>query len=286
MGTGARESNDAGAAGTQDGSAGAGGNGGSGAAGEGGAGAGGSQGLDRTKLSPVLQNMNEDQINEVFDTMFGALKDRRNAGGGEEPDYSGIPRHARPVERQPDAQAQAQQIEALRTKYKKMMDPNDESYDPLTAMSEIAQLTVNPLLGTVNQRAIAGMLSAFRGNPEYPDFAEHEKEISLVLSKRDPATLTENDVIGTYYTVAGIKHIEEKKKAAKKPPTTVTPSPDKVKPPQESAVSKLDDTELSVARVMYRGKATSDEEAAKMYLDDMELEAKPMQVPIGGGKKA
>lgn len=276
MGTTAGQSDDAGAAGAGTGGAGGGATGDAGAAAANAGGTGSAAGLDRSKLSPVLAGMDEDQLNEVFDTMFTALKTKR-----EEPDYSGVPAHARPREEPKPAEPTQDQ---LKEAYRKMLDPQSDDFNPMAAFQDIMKRTTGPLMGSINQRAIAGMMSSFRDNVEYPDFKEHERDIAQVLAKKDPTTLSESDVIGTYLMVVGAKQIDEKRKAAKKPPTTVAPSPDVIKPPVKTAVSQLDEMELSVARAMYRGKAKTDEEAATMYLKDADLEGASVKVPIGGGK--
>lgn len=273
MGTGAGAGQDGGTseAGTGTGAAGGQGNAGAPAANAGGS---GTAPLDRSKLPSILQNMDESQISEVFDTMVDAVRNRRDLEGR---DLSGVPAHARP---EPKKEPSQQELAAV---YKKMFDPSDDEYNPGAAVADILQRSVGPLLGNINSRAIVGMMTSFRNNADYPDFADVEKDVTAVLSRRpDPAGITEADIATTYLAVMGAREVDKKRKAAKAPPpSTRQPSAEDQGPPKKKAFDQLDDVERTVAKAMYPH-AT---DPYQSYLDDVQLEQKPMKVPVGGGKK-
>src|SRR5258705_878030 len=86
--------------------------------GSGAAGGTGTQAFDRGKLHPALRDMSPTEITELFETMATSLRTVQRQPTGEV-DASGIPAHARPVEKKvPEPLS--------KDAYKKLLDPNSE----------------------------------------------------------------------------------------------------------------------------------------------------------------
>jgi hypothetical protein len=119
---------------------------------------------------------------------------------------------------------------------------------------------------------------------QFPDFREHENYIINILKQRDPLSLTQMDVLGTYYAVKGAKVTNEqlKQKRAAVAASTVTPTPTPAKE-QEQEI-QISAVEQQVAARMFP-KAKDPVAEYKKYLKS-DREGFEMKVPIGGGKFA
>lgn len=184
--------------------------GGSGGSGDGGTvkpGDAGTQGGDqfnREDLDPALRGMGPKQINELF---MGLLQQAGRNGGREEP--------ARPAE-------PAKPPEPIN--YKELMDPGHESYNPEKAFRGFVEQNYGTLLGDINKRSVQGLYGRFGG--QIHDFKEYESEIEKALENRDPTSVSEKDILGTYLTLKGAKqlHKERQEMARTAGSTTHKPS--------------------------------------------------------------
>lgn len=240
-------------------------------------------GIDRKDLHPALRDMTGAQITELFESMAGALRGSAGNAGGQPPANMepplGMPAHANvpppPIREQPKRLTKEQMRE--------FFDPNSDKFDPQAAVIAVAQENFGSLIGDINRRSIAGLFGMFRQN--IPDFQEYEADISTALQGRDPATITERDVLDTFLRAKGLKAtLKERAERAARSATTVPPTP---KNPDEPKEPELDALELQVANQMFR-KEESGEKRIKMYKEWKKRDEKgelTMKVPVGGGKK-
>lgn len=287
MATGTRPEN----AGGQQGDAGAGGTGGTGGAGAAGAGAaaggaagagagsaaGGAAGgtLDKSKLPPVLRNLNEEQIADVWDTVFNAA--RANARNDQGRDTSGVPSHARPT---PAPAPTPPTMEQLNAAYKDYLDPTSDKFNPSAVFQDFIQRNYGGLLGGINKRSVEALYGNFRN--QFADFKDYEGDINTVLANREPSSLSENDVLGAYYAAKGYRSTEKERQAANQP-RTAAPSPKPEDDVNNQPGNKLTDMEKTIARSLYPNEA----DPYKKYAEDAGvLTTNELSVPIGGGKKA
>jgi hypothetical protein len=251
--------------------------GGTAGAGDGAAGAGAAAStFDRGKLHPALRDMTPENITSLFEDMATTIRtiERRPAAGAE--DVSGVPAHARPAPRvEPPAPLD-------KAKLKTMFDPESPDFDPEGAVRQIADKNYSRLFGDLNARSIKGLFGNFRR--ELPDFEEYETEITEQLKARDPASLTEADILSTYFGVKGMKMtVKQRNEARAKATTTIPPSPPKTRE-DAGTEGELSPLEEEVARRMFRGHA----DPIKAYKEKatlFESGSGGMKVPVGGGKK-
>lgn len=280
MGTSATEGT-GGAAGQSGGAAGgsAAGSGASGAAGAGAqGGAGGQPGsgegsgkpaLDRTKLSPALQNLSEEQINSVVDTMFSALASRSSGsvddgagGGGSPPPSSGTP--------EPPAEPD----------YKELFDPQSDKFNPKGAVADIVARNYGKLIGDISTRATTGQFMRFR--EEYPDFKDFEGDIQSTLKKSGAINPTDEQIIGVYYAAKGMRQTQRERQdraTASQRGTPPGPADTRDERPKQRS---LDEDEKAVARRMFSHKEDP-EKAYLEYAEKLEKGDTTMKVPLSSG---
>lgn len=219
--------------------------------------------FDRNKLNPVLRSLNEDELNEVFDTLLTSVRQG-------------------PQNQQPSVQAQPAPAPEPEPDYKELLDPNSEQFNPQAAFQGFVKKNYGTLLGDINQRSLDAVFLNMA--QQFPDFREHEQDIRGILRQRDPLSLTQADVLGTYYAVKGAKQTNEelKKRRAAASSSTVTPTPSAPKEQQEDI--QISAVEQSVAARMFP-RAKDPVAEYKKYLK-RDTEGFEMKVPIGGGKFA
>lgn len=233
---------------------------GSGGSTEPGAGGVGAGEFNRDELNPALRGLNPNQINELF----GALLTR-----GGQPAEPAEPRRPEP-EPLPDINL------------REVMDPTHESYNPELALKWFVQKNYGGLMQDINQRSIKGLYGNFRN--QIHDFAEYEQDIDKALSQRDPSTLSERDIFGTYLAMKGMRQLakERTERATTAGRSTHQPSA----PKDDQIVDEaLDATETEFAKIMFPNEA----DPTKRYQEMKKKVAGgpfELQVPIGDGKKA
>ena len=218
--------------------------------------------FDRTKLNPVLRSLDEEELNQVFDTLLQTVRQ----GPSNQPQSVQAP--IAPPEPEPD--------------YKELLDPNSEQFNPQAAFQGFVKKNYGTLLGDINQRSLDSVFLNMA--QQFPDFREHEGDIRNILKQRDPLSLTQMDVLGTYYAVKGAKVTNEqlKQKRTAAAASTVTPTPSAPKEHQpEIQISAVE--QQIAARMFPRAKDPVAE--YKKYLKS-DREGFEMKVPIGGGKFA
>jgi hypothetical protein len=186
--------------------------------------------FDRGALNPVLRDMNPNQINELFGMLLTRAQGGNGAGG----------QQAEPA-RQPEPEVPPMD-------YREALDPSNEKFNPEAAFSHFVQRNYGPLMRDINSRSIKGLYGNFRN--QIHDFQEYEAEIDRALSQRDPATLSERDVFGTYLTAKGLRQLrrEQSERSQQAGKSTHPPSaPTGDKPLEEP----LNDTDIEFARVMF-----------------------------------
>ena len=218
--------------------------------------------FDRGKLNPVLRSLNEDELNEVFDTLLQTVRQG--------------------PQNQPAQQPQAPVASPPEPDYKELLDPNSESFNPQAAFQGFVQRNYGTLLGDINQRSLDAVFLNMA--QQFPDFREHEADIRGILRQRDPLSLTQQDVLGTYYAVKGAKSTNEmlrkKREAATASTVTSAPTPAKEHEP-EVQITAVE--QQIAARMFPRAKDPIAE--YKKYLKS-DRDGFEMKVPIGGGKFA
>lgn len=228
--------------------------------------------FDRGRLHPALRDMAPEEITELFETMAGTL---RTVQANRPADTSGIPEHARapePPKREP----------VTKDRYKELLDPSSDSFDPESAFRVFAEQNYGQLFGDINARTIRGLYGTFR--TEFDDFKDYESDITQALQGRDPATLTERDVLNTYLGAKGLRlTMKERAEKGKKSATTVPPTPPADGQKKEV---ELSDLEVEVANKMFRrikDPAKRIEEYKKFAAAD-DGAGMSVKVPTGGGK--
>jgi hypothetical protein len=235
--------------------------------------------FDRTKLHPALRDMAPEEITELFETMAGTLRtvQSRPTGGQGLLDTSGVPAHARTPE------PPAKPTPLSKDKYKELLDPSSEAFDPETAFRAFAQQNYGDLVGDINARSIRGLYGTFR--TEFPDFKDYEADVTTALQGRDPALLTERDVLNTYLAAKGLRvTLKERQDRGKQSATTLPPtapaSPDLKKE------IELSDLEVEVANKMFRRIKDPTARIAeyKKFAARDDGGSMTVRVPVGGGK--
>lgn len=231
-----------------------------------GAGAGQGQGagggsLDRSKLSEPLRNLNEDQINQVVETLFTAVS-RRGA------DAAPPPRAEEPPAPTADD-------------YKEMFDPSSERFNPAAAIADVVQRNYGGLIRDIGQRATTAVYSRYR--EEYPDFKEYEKEVSQALQASGVVNPTDAQIQGVYFAAKGQRAALKERQARAAAASAPAPSPANMRGevPREEP---LDDEEKLVARRMFPN-AQDPEKAYREYARKLDAQETTMKVPFGGGNK-
>lgn len=131
--------------------------------------------------------------------------------------------------------------------YKELMDPGNDKYNPELAFKSFVESNYGTLIKDMNVRSVKGLYGNFRN--QIHDFKDYESDIDAALAKRDPATLSEREVFGTYLTIKGMRALQKERTelAQKAGSTTHKPSTDA--PPVTD--EQLDATEQEIARVMF-----------------------------------
>lgn len=198
-------------------------------------------GIDRTKLNPLIAGMNEEQMNEVFDTLFNAARNQN----------AGVPQHAQQV--QEPAAPKIPDKESLREYF----DPTSDKFDPMAVIGQVVEANYGGLLGDINKRALSGVEVAMR--QQFTDFDKYKADIDQILAGRPATTISQQDYLAAYYMAKGARATEAEVRERQKPPTTATPSPQAIEPVVDPR-DVLSPTEKEVAAIMFRGEA--DPEAA------------------------
>lgn len=226
---------------------------------EGGGSNAGTEGFDRSKLNPVLRSMNEQELNDVFDTLLQSVRQAPQAQ---------VEPPKPQVQPEPD--------------YKELLDPNSEKYNPKEAFQNFVQHNYSGLLGDINQRSLDAVFINMA--QQLPDFRDYEQDIRTVLKSRDPLSLTQQDVLGTYYAVKGVRQTQEMLKKRREAAATGTAAP-KVSPPKDEDVEPdLPANQVRIAQKMFPRAADPVAEYKKFMKRD--TEGFEMKVPVGGGKYA
>lgn len=204
--------------------------------------------------------MGPQQINDLFLSLV-----RRTAtAGGNTPE--------------PTQQPPAPKAEPLN--YKELLDPNHDNYNPEAALKGFVEANYGSLIGDINKRSVKGMFGNYR--QQIHDFGDYEADIEKALEGRDPATLTDKDVIGSYFTLKGHKQFmtERADRAKQAGSSTHPPSPGQS---NEGAPVELDDEAREVAKVMF-GNKTDPEGEYKKWKEKSDQGPMTLKVPVGGGK--
>lgn len=217
--------------------------------------------------------MKPEEITELFETMATSL---RTVQGQPRVDASGVPEHAR----QPEPKKPPEPV--TKEKYKALLDPDSEEFNPEEAFKLYADRNYGGLIGDVNLRSIKGMYGQFRD--QLPDFKDYEQEITQSLSQngKPAAQITEQDVLNTYFGVKGMRTtLKERQANAGKSNTTLVPSP----PAPPATPDELSEVELEVADRMFR-RIPKKEDRIKEYkkFAGYDEGGMTMKVPVGDGK--
>jgi hypothetical protein len=114
------------------------------------------------------------------------------------------------------------------------------------------------------------------------DFSEFEPEIDKRLSQRDPTTVTENDIIGTYFMLKGHKQFQaERKQRGSQGSTTQPPTPRGEEPPD----TPLTEKEKEVSRIMFPRSEDPEKEFIEQRKKIQAGGFHSLQVPLGDNKK-
>jgi hypothetical protein len=212
--------------------------------------------------------MDEEQVNEVFDGLIAAA---RAAQGGGTDAGSGSGSGGAPP--QPPAQPTID--------YKEALDPNSERFNPEGAFKHFVTTNYGSLLTDLAGRTVAPMVDQV-ARAVGGDFEKYRGDVQEILKKRDPMSLTAQEVVSAYYMAKGLRTTEAERAAASRAATTTPPSP----PAEETTTVKLSPEEEDVARRMF----VRHPDPVKAYLEY----AKKIEegegsfsvgVPLGGGKK-
>lgn len=241
--------------------------------------------FDRAQLHPALRDMSPTEITELFETMATTIKtvqSQATSAARRDPmdELSGVPAHARPAEPPP-----ARRTAPTKDQYKEMLDPQSEHFDPETAFRAFAEANYGGLVGDINARTIRGLFGTFR--TEFPDFKDYEADVMQGLQGRDPASLSERDVLQTYLTAKGLRAtMAERSERARKATTTQPPSPTQDKP----KVADLTPLEEEIAHKMFRRMESDPVKRLERYREFAARDEKDggltVNVPVGGGKRA
>ena len=237
-----------------------------------GAGSAAAAGLDRTRLNPILAGMTEDQLNESFEALFAAARERP----------MGVPDHAR----QPEAPAAP--AKPTKEELREYFDPSSDKFDPEAAMRRVVDTNYGSLIGDINTRSLEGLKLALK--QEYPDMDEYTKEMSVILQGRPAATLSQQDILGAYFMAKGVKVTSKEKSDRTKRPTTTAPSAPRLDEDEGGAPGevKLTQEDERLARIMFRNSADPIAEFRRAYKVGTEFKIRvpgdPEPKPTGGKK--
>lgn len=217
--------------------------------------------IDRSKLSPVLRALSEEQINGLVDEMVGIIATRK------------------PVATTDAGAATAPPAPAPKPDYKEMFDPTSEKFNPEAAVADIAQRNYGGLISDIGRNASEGVFSQFRET--YHDFKEYEQDVRKIL--KDSGVNAPNATqINTLYFAAKGQRITSRELADRAAARTAPPSAPK--PTDKPAVAPLDVEEVRIARRMFPD--SQDPEADyRTYAARLETGDTTMKVPLSGGVK-
>lgn len=196
---------------------------GGGGTGEPGAAGSPSTGLDRSKLSPLLAGMSEEQMNETFNTLFTAIR--------------------RPAEPAPKAPEPPKPL--TNDDVKDRFDPMSDKFNPIGAVGEIVAHNYGGLINDIGKKANEGVFVSLRN--KMADFAEHEDDVRKVLEQVPPNAINEQLVMQTFLGVVGAKEVGKRMSERSRAPSTHVPSPHK-----EETSQDLNPDEIEVAKMMFR----------------------------------
>lgn len=185
--------------------------------------------FNREELDPAIRGMGPKQLNELF---MGLLQQAgRNGGRNDEPAPRSEP--AKPPEP---------------INFKELMDPSNEKFDPEGAFKQFVEQNYGGLLGDINKRSVQGLYTRYAGSIH--DFKDYEADIEKALEGKDPASLSDRDILGTYLTLKGAKTLakERQEMAQKAGSSTHHPSAPNEQVPDEVVLS---DEMKQVAKVMF-----------------------------------
>lgn len=228
MGTGADGAGGSGA--SSDGGAGGSGEGGS----KSGEGAGKGTGtFDREALDPALRSLDPEQINGLFTTLVTGLREAGRAAPAAE---------VKKVDEIPDL---------TDAELKEFFDPASEKFNPRAAIARLAEKNYGPILSDIGNRATVGIYNKI--GTEYPDFKNFQAKVQEALAQRDPRTLSEEVIFGTYLTLKGLSVVQEdRKKAGRTAGTeTIIDKSGKSADGDEEADIELTAVEKDVAKRMF-----------------------------------
>lgn len=230
--------------------------------GQGGAPAGDENQFNRDQLNPILRGMKPEQINELFTAMLTKM------GAGNGPP---APRE------EPVAEPELPAMD-----YKAALDPSNDGFNPEAAFDHFVKKNYGTLMRDMNSRSVKGLYGNFRN--QIHDFNDYEQDIDTALSKRDPATLSEKDIFGTYLAIKGMRALtkERSERAAAAGKSVRPPSAAQEPDPQGE---ELDATATEMARLMFPNEADPIAKYKAMQKKS-NLGAYELKVPIGDGKTA
>lgn len=210
--------------------------------------------------------MPPEQINEVFETMFSALRKTSET----KPELSGVPSHARP------AAAPAAAAEPTMDELKAAFDPNSDSFNPKAMVARIVDANYSGIIGDISRNASAGLKSELR--QQLPDFKDFERDIDEVVSAIPPSQVTSQSYLQAYFAVKGLRATQREIQDRAKPPSTVPPSSPKLVVDDV----KVSDEDRQVAAVMFRGAA---DPVAEYKKAQKMMEVQVMRVPGDAPRK-
>lgn len=188
--------------------------------------------FNREELDPALRGLNAKSMNELFMALL--RQNGQNSRAEAEP------------------AAPPKPVEELN--YKELLDPNHENFNPQKAFAAFVEQNYGGLIGDINKRSVQGLYSRYKS--QIHDFDEYEADIESALSKRDPSSLSDKDVLGTYLTLKGARTLakERLERATQAGTSTHKPSaPNDDKKPGDDIV--LSDDQKTVAKVMFSNEA-------------------------------
>ena len=246
--------------------------GGAGAGGGGeGEGAGDELATFKEGLDPVLQNMDAEQINDLFNTMSSAV---RAAGSAPAPAVVAAP------EPKPEPTPEPKTSTELR----EMFDPSSESYNPEDAVAQINLRNYGPLIDSISNNAISGMFAAFE--KEVPDFDDFRPQIEESLKGIPQVQWNAGVVSQLYLQAKGAKTLQNERAEAEKAKgaKTLTPSPASVEDEAAKTRAELPEIEKQTAIKMFPRHSDPVGQYIKR-LEEYDSGHRTVDVPLGGGKK-
>jgi len=215
-------------------------------------------GLDKTKLHPVLQGLDEGQVNDLFNTLYSVA-----SRGAAEPVKVVEP--AKPA--------------VDNDRIKKLMDPSDPDYNPAAAIGEVVRANVAPVMSDINTRAMVGVEQKLV--ELYPDFGDLRPDIDKIFSGRDRGTISPQELESGYFVVKGARQAKAERDTREKASKVTTAEPT---PSARTSDGKrgLSPDEKSMAKKFYPNLSAA--EAEKKYARFADSEPFEVNVPLGGSK--